>query len=165
MPRVISLALSQGPSRTIRPAISLGIPLRAPRPSLQIHHRQLRPHALPLGLARPSSSAPLPPLLAASFLTDLSPVETLSHLLISFSDSLGAGPSIILLTLLLRSWITLPVTFWQRARIRRAALHVAPEMTAINKRLAVDVMRDCRKRGVDYEGYKKELKAQVSRGV
>lgn len=43
----------------------------------------------------------------------------------------------------------------------REATEVRPRMKQINEQLAVSVMKDCRARGVDYEGYKKELKSKV----
>lgn len=78
------------------------------------------------------------------------------------SSPLPAWATIIALTLCVRAGITLPVSLWQRRRMMREATEVRPRMKQINEQLAVSVMKDCRARGVDYEGYKKELKSRVS---
>lgn len=78
------------------------------------------------------------------------------------SSPLPAWATIIALTLCVRTGITLPVSLWQRRRMMREATEVRPRMKQINEQLAVSVMKDCRARGVDYEGYKKELKSKVS---
>lgn len=36
-------------------------------------------------------------------------------------------------------------------------------MKKINEKLAVSVMKECRAKGIDYEGYKRELKSKVCR--
>lgn len=79
------------------------------------------------------------------------------------SSPLPAWATIIALTLCVRTGITLPVSLWQRRRMLREASEVRPRMKEINEKLAVSVMKDCRARGVDYEGYKKELKSKVCR--
>lgn len=77
------------------------------------------------------------------------------------ASPLPAWATIIALTLCVRTGITLPVSLWQRRRMLREASEVRPRMKQINEKLAVSVMKDCRARGVDYEGYKKELKTKV----
>lgn len=86
-------------------------------------------------------------------------LDPLANLLLS--SPLPAWATIIALTLCVRTGITLPVSLWQRRRMMREATEVRPRMKQINEQLAVSVMKDCRARGVDYEGYKKELKTKV----
>jgi hypothetical protein len=71
------------------------------------------------------------------------------------------GTTIVLLTLTLRTAITLPMALWSRARLKRIRTIVQPEMKLLNEKLAVEVMKDCRKRGLGYEDYRAELKKQV----
>lgn len=78
------------------------------------------------------------------------------------SSPLPAGLTIILLTFFFRSAVTLPATIWQRRRIQKTKEIVRPAMKALNERMAGVVARECRAKGIDYEGYKKELKNQVS---
>jgi hypothetical protein len=42
---------------------------------------------------------------------------------------------------------------------------VKPKMQAINKKLAVDVMKECRRAGLGYDAYKVELKKRVSLSI
>jgi hypothetical protein len=87
-------------------------------------------------------------------------LDPLAQALISLP--LPSGVTIILLTLILRSCFTLPVTLWQRRRLIRNATEVMPRMQEINNRLAGVVAKECRKKGMSYEAYQKELKRQVS---
>lgn len=106
------------------------------------------------------TSAPALPLLAVFPFSDPSLVDTVHSLLLSVP--LPAGYTIILLTLLVRTGVTLPVTLWQRARARRTREIIVPEMKRLNDELAGPVARECRKAGMGYEEYKRELKRQVS---
>ena len=96
----------------------------------------------------------------ATTVAESSLLDPLANALLS--SPLPAWATIIGLTLCVRSGITLPVSLWQRRRMMREATEVRPRMKQINEQLAVSVMKDCRARGVDYEGYKKELKSKVS---
>lgn len=69
--------------------------------------------------------------------------------------------SIILTTIFLRTLVTLPITVWSRKRMRRMRELVQPEMKLWNEKLAVKLVGESRKAGLDFEGYKKELKRQV----
>lgn len=87
--------------------------------------------------------------------------------LTSLSEILLAHPlptytaTIVLLTVLVRSVFTLPATLWSRHRMKKMREIVRPEMQRVNERLAVQVMQECRKKGLGYDEYKKELKRQV----
>lgn len=70
--------------------------------------------------------------------------------------------TIILLTVAVRTAFTLPVTIWARGRMQRMRELVRPEMERVNARLAVEVAKESRRKGVGYDEYKKELKRQVS---
>lgn len=107
-----------------------------------------------------ATTAPGLPLLAMFPFSDPSLVDTVHSLLLSVP--LPAGYTIILLTLLVRTGVTLPVTLWQRARARRTREIIVPEMKRLNDELAGPVARECRKAGMGYEEYKRELKRQVS---
>jgi hypothetical protein len=63
---------------------------------------------------------------------------------------------------LVRSAISLPAALWTRARIRRLREVVMPLMKAENDRLAFEVFRECKMKGVGPEVYMKELKKRVS---
>ena len=71
------------------------------------------------------------------------------------------GLTIIALTLAVRTCVTLPATLWQRKRLDRSRDLVVPEMKRINAVLAPQMARESRKQGLDYEAYKKALKARV----
>ncbi len=94
-------------------------------------------------------------------LTDLSST-LLAHPLVDPLTSLPSyGLTIIALTLFVRTCTTLPATVWARRRAIRFREEVKPEMREANERLAVEVMKECRKAGVGYEGYKNELRKRV----
>lgn len=87
----------------------------------------------------------------------LDPIVTLL-----LSSPLPAGLTILLITFAFRSAVTLPATLWQRRRVQRTKDIIRPAMKELNERLAGVVAKQCRAKGIDYEGYKKELKSQVS---
>lgn len=103
----------------------------------------------------------------ASFIPSLVTLPSLPSLT-SFSELLLTHPfptytgTIILLTLGVRTVFTLPATIWARHRMQRMREIVRPEMQRINERLAVEVARESKKKGLGYDDYKKELKKQVS---
>lgn len=80
----------------------------------------------------------------------------LSHPMPTYSST------IILLTLLLRSTITLPTALWARSRMRTFREQVIPRMKKENDRFAVEVARESRRTGKSYEEYKKVLKARLA---
>ncbi|UZJ51934.1 hypothetical protein CBS101457_001254 [Exobasidium rhododendri] len=65
--------------------------------------------------------------------------------------------SIVLLTVLLRSVITLPVTLWQRRRTQRMIELVVPKWDLLKKSLPESVAKRSRRQGKSYEAYEKEL--------
>lgn len=69
--------------------------------------------------------------------------------------------TIILITLVLRTTLTLPTVFWARNRLRRATKLVEPEMRRLNEELAPRVAGESKRKGLDYDGYRAELKRQV----
>lgn len=81
----------------------------------------------------------------------------LSHPLPTF----GYTGTIVLLTLALRSSVTLPTAMWARARMRRFREHVIPRMKLENETLAIEVLKRCRREKKGYDEYKKELKSEV----
>lgn len=161
------------PAFTPRPTLLPSIE----RPSL-ISAKKMRPNQLRLlssASAAPAavetrlaSPADLPleplhePLLqpASTFLDPL--VHPLSDALLSIPHPLGYGTTLILLTLIVRTAFTLPVSLWQKKRAKKMQSIIAPEMKAINEHLAETVAKECRKKGVGYAEYLVELRRQVS---
>lgn len=114
----------------------------------------------PLARRLQSTSASAPVVVeTAGAIAETSVLDPLANLLLS--SPLPAWATIIALTLSVRTGITLPVSLWQRRRMLREATEVRPRMKQINEQLAVSVMKDCRSKGISYEGYKKELKTKV----
>ncbi|KAL7423769.1 hypothetical protein Q5752_001353 [Cryptotrichosporon argae] len=70
--------------------------------------------------------------------------------------------AIVALTVLLRLTTTVPATLWQRARGRRSRELVGPQMRRWRDVLATRVAGECRRRGVGYDEYRKELKRQLA---
>lgn len=92
---------------------------------------------------------------------DPSPIfDALASVLMS--SPFATGTTIIVLTIVLRTCLTLPIAFWQRKRYARTRKYVLPAMKETNDRLAQELIPVCRRKGLDYDGYKKELKRQVS---
>ncbi|KIR82074.1 hypothetical protein I306_00945 [Cryptococcus gattii EJB2] len=160
------------PAFTPRPTLLPSIE----RPSL-ISAKKMRPNQLRLlssASAAPAavetrlaSPADLPleplhePLLqpASTFLDPL--VHPLSDALLSIPHPLGYGTTLILLTLIVRTAFTLPVSLWQKKRAKKMQSIIAPEMKAINEHLAETVAKECRKKGVGYAEYLVELRRQL----
>lgn len=69
--------------------------------------------------------------------------------------------SIAIVTVLLRSCITLPAALWQRARTRRMVELVVPEWEKLKEELPRLVAKRCRKERKSYEEYEKTLKKEV----
>ncbi|WWD18052.1 hypothetical protein CI109_102499 [Kwoniella shandongensis] len=118
-----------------------------------------------------SSLDALDPALLSTPADDLVPVSSfldpivnpLSDLLLhQLPHPLGYGTTIILLTLLVRTTITLPISIWQRKRALRAQRLVQPELKAINERLAISLRDEFRKRGASYNQYLTELRRQLA---
>lgn len=97
---------------------------------------------------------------ASTFLDPL--IHPLSEALLSIPHPLGYGTTLILLTLIVRTAFTLPVSLWQKKRAKKMQIVVAPEMKIINEHLAETVAKECRKKGVGYAEYLIELRRQVS---
>lgn len=93
-------------------------------------------------------------------LDSLNPVPFLGDLLVS-TPTPSYALSIVVLTIAIRSTVTVPFTIWQRKRMRRMRELINPEMKAANELLAVKVAKESRAKGLDYEQYRKELKIQV----
>lgn len=69
--------------------------------------------------------------------------------------------SVAILTVVVRSCITLPISLWQRARMKRMEEFVAPRWEQIKKDLPVIVAKRSRREKKSYEEYEKELKKEV----
>lgn len=80
----------------------------------------------------------------------------------SLSSSLSYTSVIVLLTLVLRSSITLPVTLWQRRRIQRVALKVIPEVKKWQEQAKYQLRAEFRRAGKNYEEYVAVLTRMVS---
>ncbi|KDN53209.1 hypothetical protein K437DRAFT_253222 [Tilletiaria anomala UBC 951] len=65
--------------------------------------------------------------------------------------------AIVILTLTLRTTISLPVTFWQRRRSRRMVDHVLPEWQAAKSRLPVEIGKKMARRRASRAEYQLEL--------
>ncbi|WWC66461.1 uncharacterized protein I206_100363 [Kwoniella pini CBS 10737] len=90
-------------------------------------------------------------------------VHPLSDQLISIPHPFGYGTSIIILTLIIRSIFTLPISLWQRKRSLRFKNFVQPELKIINEKLAKSIMIESKKRNLGYEEYTLELRRQVEK--
>lgn len=154
--------------------------LRASRPAIA---RQLRSGALPSSSLASSSRSPVRlGRRNASSVSSNTPavveqtLDSTSHLLSPIIDpcvsfllshplpTFGYTGTIVLLTLALRSSVTLPTAMWARARMRRFREHVLPRMKLENDTLAVEIARRCRRDKKGYDEYKKELKSEVRLG-
>lgn len=101
--------------------------------------------------------------------TSSSIIRTLADAFLSLHDRLPGSISysalIVLLTLVLRSSITLPLTVWSRRRVRRVAELVVPRVKAWSARAKYALRAEYRKENRSYEDYVKELNARVSADV
>ncbi|WVF70819.1 hypothetical protein IAT40_005613 [Kwoniella sp. CBS 6097] len=128
----------------------------------------------PMSLSHPQSSlSPTDDLVAATAsATDdaLTPISTifdplidpLSSFLLSLPHPFGYGTTIIVLTLLVRTVFTLPVSLWQRKRAMKARRLVDPQMKIINAQLAESLVAESRKKGLTYKQYVLELRRQLA---
>ncbi|CAD6915672.1 unnamed protein product [Tilletia laevis] len=73
--------------------------------------------------------------------------------------------SLVLLTLTLRSTVTLPVALWQRARSRRMARDVYPIWEQMKKDLPLQVRTKCRRAGKSYEQFRVELQVEMKKAL
>jgi inner membrane protein COX18 len=103
---------------------------------------------------------------SSSYMEQLVPwFEQLPQLLHLPTSSHQYAISIVLLTIALRSAITLPVTLWQRKRAKRMVELVAPEWNRLKERLPESVAKRSRRQGLSYEAYEKELKKEVRKKI
>jgi hypothetical protein len=92
-------------------------------------------------------------------------IQTCSESLLSVpiaSSSLSYSAAIVLLTLSFRLGITLPVTLWQRRRIKRVAENVVPEVKAWGEKAKLKLRAEFRRADKGYDAYVKELNSRVS---
>ena len=147
------------PTLTTRPSPILTSPARFPHPLSHPPPRHLHPFFLGTTILSgpPSSptSVPIPPSLESTSLFD-----PLSDLLLAYPIH-SFSLTIILLTILLRTTLTLPAVFWQRDRVLRAKRLVEPEMRRINGDLARSLIGEMKRAGKPYHEYRAELKRQV----
>ncbi|WWC86132.1 uncharacterized protein L201_001003 [Kwoniella dendrophila CBS 6074] len=90
-------------------------------------------------------------------------VNPLSQTLIDIQHPFGYGISIIILTLLVRTTFTLPISIWQRKRILKQKILVEPELKLKNEFIAKNVAKDFRKMGKSYDEYLLEVRKQVAK--
>lgn len=99
--------------------------------------------------------------------------STFSTFLSSASDAFLALPdhlpfhpsyatSIVLLTLALRCSITLPLTVWQRKRVKRVQEEVIPRVKSYMEEAKYELRAQFRRAGKDYTDYTKELNKLAS---
>ncbi len=155
------------PPRLDQPTLRRKSPIHTTTPANQGLNNTLQPLS---DYPRSSSSSSILPKLAfgipvLSSLPEFPSLTTLSEFLLLHPLPTPSGPSyaitIILVTLLVRTTTTLPTTLWSRARGRRLREEVKPKMEIVNARLAIEVMKECRRAGLGYDTYKVELKKRV----
>jgi len=88
-------------------------------------------------------------------------IEQLPELLHLPPSTHSYAISIVILTVILRTAITLPVTLWQRKRIRRMTELVVPKWNSLKVKLPELVAKRCRKQRKSYEEYEVELQKEV----
>lgn len=90
-------------------------------------------------------------------------LQPLSTYLVELPPALALSYAVFipLATLALRTSLTLPTTLWQRARTRKFAEVVMPEIRIAQERARFDVRRECRAAGLDYEQYQVAFKKRV----
>ncbi|WVO13188.1 hypothetical protein L204_100800 [Cryptococcus depauperatus] len=124
-----------------------------PISSTVVHEPDINPATL---------DTPIPDDLLQPASTFLDPyIHPLSDLLISLPHPLGYGVSIIVITLVVRTVFTLPVSLWQKRRAKRMQDLVAPQISATNERLARSLADDYRRKGLGYTEYLLELRRQM----
>ena len=112
-----------------------------------------------------------PPLIdwgqAPSALPDPTILEPLSAAFLSLPPtlSLSYAAFIPLFTILYRTCTTLPVTFWQQARIRRFRDLATPVLKRELGKVALETRAECRRAGKSFEEYQAEYKKRVRFGV
>ncbi|GAA5977012.1 hypothetical protein JCM10908_004821 [Rhodotorula pacifica] len=114
-------------------------------------------------------SAPTKPslldLTQPSSLPDPTLFEPLSAAFLSLPPtlSLSYAAFIPLFTILYRSCTTLPVTFWQRARIRRFRDVATPVLKRELGKVALETRAECRRAGKSFEEYQAEYKKRAKK--
>lgn len=155
----ISNSTSQFPSqnRNARIAIPLSIS--------KSNFRSFSTSTARLEASSSSSTSTILPESISNLITPLAPylhdLPSTLHLSV-FETSYPQAISILILTFLLRSTITLPISIWSRSRTRRMVELLLPEWNADKKKLPIQVLKRCRRAGKSYEEYQQELKAEVS---
>ncbi|TKA52626.1 hypothetical protein B0A53_04636, partial [Rhodotorula sp. CCFEE 5036] len=110
-----------------------------------------------------------PPLIdwgqAPSALPDPTILEPLSAAFLSLPPtlSLSYAAFIPLFTILYRTCTTLPVTFWQQARIRRFRDLATPVLKRELGKVALETRAECRRAGKSFEEYQAEYKKRAKR--
>ncbi|WVQ97178.1 hypothetical protein IAU59_004288 [Kwoniella sp. CBS 9459] len=90
-------------------------------------------------------------------------IDPLASFLLSLPHPFGYGATIIILTLLVRTVFTLPISLWQRKRALKARRLVDPKMKIINEQLAKSLVAESRKKGLTYDQYILELRRQLAK--
>lgn len=100
---------------------------------------------------------------APSALPDPTILEPLSAAFLSLPPtlSLSYAAFIPLFTVLYRTCTTLPVTFWQQARIRRFRDLATPVLKRELAKVALETRAECRRAGKSFEEYQAEYKKRV----
>ncbi|KAL9936894.1 hypothetical protein V8E36_004129 [Tilletia maclaganii] len=73
--------------------------------------------------------------------------------------------TLVLLTITLRTAVTLPAALWQRARTRRMATEVVPVWEQMKKELPLQVRARSRRAGKSYEEFNVELEAEMKKSL
>ncbi|KWU42532.1 hypothetical protein RHOSPDRAFT_35976 [Rhodotorula sp. JG-1b] len=102
---------------------------------------------------------------APSALPDPTILEPLSAAFLSLPPtlSLSYAAFIPLFTVLYRTCTTLPVTFWQQARIRRFRDLATPVLKRELAKVALETRAECRRAGKSFEEYQAEYKKRAKR--
>lgn len=111
----------------------------------------------------PPTKPSLLDLTAPNVLPDPTLFEPLSAAFLSLPPtlSLSYAAFVPLFTILYRSCTTLPVTFWQQARIRRFRDLATPVLKRELAVVALETRADCRRAGKSFEEYQAEYKKRV----
>lgn len=91
-------------------------------------------------------------------------IEDAAEAFLSLPDTLGGGSFttiLVFFTLFLRLSITVPITVWQRKRVRKVTELVIPEVKAWGEKAKYTLRTEFRRAGKDYEEYTKGLTKQV----
>lgn len=102
-------------------------------------------------------------LTAPTSLPDPTLFEPLSAAFLSLPPTVGLSYAafVPLFTVLYRSCTTLPIAFWQQARIRRFRDVATPVLKRELGRVALETRADCRRVGKSFEEYQAEYKKRV----